>query len=119
MKVYIVTNEFDLTPLNQTLQVGDTIGRLDGTVLTTINSVEYDNDAFYDWIGSADSLNYLSFTGTIPDPPVGGSVPTTPVVAPATPTSAGNQGTWATDGVYLYWCVDQDAWVRWVIVTSW
>lgn len=119
MQVYTVTAEFDLTPLNETLQVGDTVGKLDGAILTTVNGDEYDNLAFYDWIGSADSLNYLTFTGTVPDPPVGGAVPATPVAAPATPTSPGAQGTWATDGIYIYWAVADNVWYRWVVVTSW
>jgi len=119
MQVYTVTQEFCMHPLNEAILVGDTIGKLDGATLTTVNGSEYDNDAFYDWVGSANSLDFLSFTGTIPDPPVGGGVPAAPVTAPATPTSAGAQGTWATDGTYLYWCIATNTWVRWVVVTSW
>ena len=119
MQVYTVIKEFDLTPLNQVLYVGDTVGKLSGSILATVNGAEYDNKAFYDWIGSANSADKLSFTGTIPDPPTGAGVPRTPVASPATPTSTGTQGTWATDGVYLYWCVATDTWVRWVVVTSW
>ena len=119
MQVYTVTAEYDLTPLNQTLQVGDTVGKLTGSILTTVNGVEYDNRAFYDWIGSTDSLNYMSFAGVVPDPPTGTGVPRTPVAAPSGPNDTGTQGTWANDGTYLYWCVADSVWVRWVVVTSW
>lgn len=119
MQVYTVISEFDLTPLNQTLQVGDTLGKFDGQVLTTVNGSEYDNKALYDWLGSADSLNYLSFTGTVPDPSTGSGVPATPVATPSGPSDTGTQGIWATDGTYLYWCIATDTWVRWVVATSW
>ena len=119
MQVYTVTKAFDLTPLNQPLNVGDTVGKFSGSVLTTVNSAEYDNQAFYDWIGSQNSLGYSSLSGVVPDPSEGSGVPSAPVAAPATPTSTGEQGTWATDGSYMYWCVSLNTWVRWVLVTNW
>jgi len=119
MRVYTVTNEFDLTLLNMTVTVGTTIGKYDGQILSLIGSTEWSDPAFYDWVGSPDSLNFMSFTGVVPDPVAGDGVPRTPVATPATPTSAGTQGTWAYDGTYLYWCVATDTWVRWVLVTSW
>lgn len=118
MQVYTVISEFNLTPCNITLEVGDTVGKLSGSVLVVINGTEYDNKALYNWIGSVNSADQLSFVGVVPDPPVGGSVPTTPVTAPASSSSAGTQGTWAYDGVYLYWCVATDTWFRWVCATS-
>jgi len=120
MLVYNVIKEFDLTtPCGQTLYVGDTVGKLEGSVLSTVNGIELESQAFYEWIGSANSADKLAFTGIVPDPPSGTGVPATPVAAPATPTSTGTQGTWATDGTYLYWCVATDTWVRWVVVTNW
>jgi hypothetical protein len=118
MNVYVVTNDFSQHPDGIALEVGDTVGKLSGSTVVIVDSVSYTNDAFYAWVGSPDSLNYLSFTGSIPDPSTGG-VPVTPVTAPATPTSSGTQGTWAWDGTYMYWCRDTDVWVRWVVITSW
>jgi len=119
MRVYQVISDFDLTPMNVALTVGDVVGKLDGAVAVTVNSIQYANQALYDWVGSANSAEELQFVGTIPDPPVGGGVPATPVAVPATPTSAGSQGTWSYDGTYFYWCVANNTWVRWVVVTSW
>lgn len=119
MQVYTVTKEFCMHPLNELILVGQTIGKLDGSVLTVVDGSQYDNDAFYDWVGSTNSLDYLSYAGVVPDPPVGGGVPATPVSAPSGPSDTGTQGTWAFDGNYIYWCVATDTWVRWVVVTSW
>jgi len=119
MNVYTVTAAFDQVPDNIALVIGDTVGKLAGDTIVTVNSVEYTNDAFYAWVGSVDSLNYLNFTGTVPDPATGSGVPTTPVTAPVTPTSTGTQGTWAFDGTYMYWCRATNIWVRWVVVRSW
>jgi hypothetical protein len=120
MQVYTVIKDFTLSiPCSQALSIGDTVGKLDDSVGSVINGTDSDSQAFYDWVGSAGSLEFLSFTGTIPDPSVGGGVPATPVAAPATPTSTGVQGTWATDSTYLYWCIATDIWVRWVVVTNW
>jgi hypothetical protein len=37
-----------------------------------IGSTESDNQAFFKWVGSADSIPYLAVAGVLPDPPVGG-----------------------------------------------
>ena len=37
-----------------------------------------------------------------------------PVAAPAANTSPGDQGDWAYDGTYMYWCVAANTWVRWI-----
>jgi hypothetical protein len=119
MNVYTVTAAFDQVPDNISLGIGDTIGKLESETECVVNSVSYTNDAFYVWVGSADALNYMAFTGNIPDPSSGGGVPTAPVTAPATSTSTGTQGTWAWDGTYMYWCRATNVWVRWVVVQSW
>lgn len=120
MQVYICTKEFDLTTLNVTVTVGQTVSKWDGQILSLVDTVEWPNKAFYDWIGEADSLNYISFVGSIPDPsPSGSGVPQTPSAAPATPTSAGTQGTWAWDGTYFYWCRATNIWIRWVVERTW
>ena len=120
MQVYTVISDFTLaSPCGITLEVGDTVGKLDGSVGSVVNGTESDSQALYDWIGSANSLDQLSFTGVVPDPPSGSGVPTTPVAAPSGPSDTGTQGTWAVDSNYLYWCIATDTWVRWVVVTSW
>ncbi len=101
MRVYTVIREFDITPLNVTATVGTTIGKLDGEVVTVIGTSEWTNRAFYDWVGHPNSAEELQFTGVVPDPPTGSSVPRTPVAVPATPTSPGVQGTWSIDGTYF------------------
>ena len=76
MDSYIVTSEFSAPQLGVRLLVGDTVGKIASRVDTLIGVVEYPCKAFYDWIGTADSLNYLSFVGVLPDPagPGGGNV---------------------------------------------
>ncbi len=41
------------------------------------------------------------------------------VAVPATPTSAGTMGQWASGGGYNYICTATNVWIRWAIVTSW
>lgn len=38
---------------------------------------------------------------------------------PTTNTSSGQQGDWAWDGIYLYWCVNTNEWVRWIPIRVW
>ena len=119
MNVYTVTAAFKQAPDNIALEVGNTVGKLEGSVLSTVDSVEYTNEAFYAWIGSADSLNYMSFTGNVPDPSTGSGVPATPVATPSGPTDTWTQGTWAWDGTYMYWCRATDVWIRWAVERTW
>jgi len=62
---------------------------------------------------------YLTLTGIVPDPAVGGAVPAAPVAVPALPNSAGTQGTWAFDGTYYYWAIANNQWVRMSCITVW
>jgi hypothetical protein len=120
MFVYACTNDFTLLPAGVSIVAGQSVTKWENLVLSSIDGVEVDTPAFYDWIGSSDSLNYLSFSGVVPDPnPAGSGVPQSPVAVPATPTSPGSQGTWAWDGTYVYWCISLNTWVRSVAVTSW
>jgi hypothetical protein len=68
MNVYTVTREFSAPQLGVQLDVGDTIGKVGSRLTVLIGAVEYPCQAFYDWVGTADSLNYMSFTGVLPDP---------------------------------------------------
>lgn len=68
MNVYTVTREFAAPQIPDRLEVGDTIGQIVSRGTLLIGGVEYTNHAFYDWVGSADSLNYLLFVGAVPDP---------------------------------------------------
>jgi len=68
MDVYTVISEFAAPKQGQRLYVGDTVGKLASRTSVLIGAVEYDCLAFWQWIGTDDSLNYLSFMGTVPDP---------------------------------------------------
>ena len=68
MTVYLVTHAFSAPQLGVALPVFGTIGKIAGRVSSLIGGVEYTSRAFYDWLGSADSLNYLLSTGVLPDP---------------------------------------------------
>jgi len=73
MDAYVVTTGFSVSYLGENLVVGDTVGKLSSRVSVLVAGTEYGNLAFYDWVGTADSLNYLSLTGVLPDPPAPGS----------------------------------------------
>jgi hypothetical protein len=68
MDVYTVIQAFDLPLLGMEVTVGSSVSKLAGEIDSFVNTTEWDNKAFYQWIGSPDSLNYLNFTGTVPDP---------------------------------------------------
>lgn len=72
MDSYIVTNEFAAPQLGVRLYVADTVGKIGARVSSLIGVAEYASQAFYDWVGTADSLNYLAFVGVLPDPPAPG-----------------------------------------------
>ena len=72
MDVYTVIKAFDLNIVNQELSIGNTVGRFSLSINTLVNATQFPNKAFWQWIGSQDSLNYLSFMGTVPDPSSGG-----------------------------------------------
>ena len=67
MDVYSVIKEFSAPQLGVHVGLTDTVSKLSGRVAAKVNASEYECKAFYDWIGSADSLNYLLYTGTVPD----------------------------------------------------
>jgi len=68
MDIYTATAEFHLPVEGVLVTVGTTIEKFSSKVATLIGSTEYDNDALYKWIGSDNSLLYLSFVSTVPDP---------------------------------------------------
>ena len=68
MKIYTATAEFSLPVQGEAIVIGQTLSRYDNSVVVLIGSTEYTNQALYDWVGSDDSLNYLTFTGSAPDP---------------------------------------------------
>jgi hypothetical protein len=74
MLVYSVIKEFCLHLLNQTVEVGDTVGKLESRVGSVVDGTEWDDQAFFDWVGSVNSLEFLQFVGTVPDPPVPGAI---------------------------------------------
>ena len=54
------------------MYVGNTVGKIASRVASLIGGVEYPSQAFYDWVETINSLNYLAFVGTVPDPGTGG-----------------------------------------------
>jgi hypothetical protein len=71
MDIYTVTQAFDLPLLPGTVQIGDSVSKYSNSVNTLVNTTRFPNSAFYSWIGSTDSLGYLSFAGSVVDPPDG------------------------------------------------
>lgn len=81
MNSYITISEFVAPQIGVRLSVGNTVGKIAPRSSVLIGSTEYISSAFFNWIGTADSLNYLSFVGVLPDPigpagaiTIGGSV---------------------------------------------
>lgn len=72
MDVYTVIKAFDLNIINQEVAIGDTVGKFGGSINTLVNATQFPNKAFWQWIGSPDSLTYLTFVGVVPDPSSGG-----------------------------------------------
>jgi hypothetical protein len=68
VNVYTVVSEFSAPQLGIRLHVLDTVGKIGSRVSSLIGAVEYTNQAFYDWLGSVNSLIYLAFVGALPDP---------------------------------------------------
>lgn len=68
MNVYSTVKEFSAPQLGVHLNVLDTVGKISVRTSVLIGGIEYGSDAFYGWVGTTDSLNYLSFVGTVPDP---------------------------------------------------
>ena len=73
MQVYTVTSAFDFSQLGLEMSVGMTVGKISSRQNVIIGSIEYPNLAIWNWLGSADSLKYLLFVGTLPDPVTPGS----------------------------------------------
>jgi len=73
MNVYVATAEFHLPVEGVLVSIGDTVSKYSGSVKTLVNALSYDNCALHQWVGSDDSLNYLSFIGSVPDPLTPGS----------------------------------------------
>lgn len=71
MDVYTVSKAFDLNIINQEVAIGDTVSKFGGSVNTLVNATQFPNKAFWQWIGSQDSLTYLTFLGVVPDPTPG------------------------------------------------
>ena len=72
MDIYVVTKEFSSPQLGVRLNLSDTVGHYSSQVIDLVGGTQYSSQAFYDWVGSPDSFNYLSYTGSIPDPSSGG-----------------------------------------------
>lgn len=97
MDVYTVDRSFSLPILNKSLAIGTFISKYSGSVNTLVNAVEYPDKALWGWIGSTDSLNYLSLSGSLPDP----SGPITEVHGSVSLTAGQNFYTLVSDFSFL------------------
>lgn len=68
MDNYLVSKAFDVPRLGIEVPAGTIISKYSTKVDTLLGTVEWPDEAFYQWIGSPGSLGYMAFTGTIPDP---------------------------------------------------
>lgn len=73
MDIYTATADFHLPVEGTFVPAGTTVAKYGSQVITVIGAVQYTNCALYKWVGSPNSLLYLAFSGTAPDPS-GGSV---------------------------------------------
>lgn len=74
MNLYTVIKEFSAPQLGIRLYVSDAVGNMQSRIGTLIDGTEYSDNAFYKWVGSADSLNYLVYVGTVSDPSIPGTL---------------------------------------------
>ena len=100
-------DSFDFTRI----QVGETIGVLAGSPSVSVKG------QIVGGLPVPGAYAFLTLTGTVPDPATGGS--SAPVAVPATSTSPGTQGTWSYDGIYYYWCVTTNVWIRMSAIRTW
>ena len=68
MNIYTATAAFSLPNTGEAISIGDTLSKYSDSVVVLIDSTEYTNAALYSWVGSADSLNYLTLSGSTSDP---------------------------------------------------
>ena len=68
MKNYITTKAFDVSMLGMEVPIGTIISKFEDKIDTMIGTMEWADQAFWQWIGSAGSLGSMNYTGTTPDP---------------------------------------------------
>ena len=68
MDNYIVTKAFDVPNLGLEVSIGTILSKFSTKVDSFIGALEWQDEAFYQWLGSAGSLGFVNFTGTVPDP---------------------------------------------------
>lgn len=68
MDNYLTTKAFDVPRLGVQVPVGTIISKYASKIDAMLGALEWPDEAFYQWIGSAGSLGFMDFTGTIPDP---------------------------------------------------
>ena len=68
MDNYLTTVAFDVPKLGLEVAQGTIISKFASKVDSMIGTVEWADEAFYQWIGSTGSLGVMGFTGTVPDP---------------------------------------------------
>jgi hypothetical protein len=74
MNIYTATAEFSFSQIGILVQIGDTIGKITARSSVYVGGAEYADKAAFNWIGTVDSLNYMTAAGTTPDPSTGSAV---------------------------------------------
>jgi hypothetical protein len=74
MNTYTAVQEFSLPVEGKLVTIGMSVAKYAGSQVTVVGGVSYTNKALYEWVGSVNSLLYLSFGGVIPDPSSGSVV---------------------------------------------
>ena len=81
MDNYLTTKALDISKIGVEVPIGTIISKFASKIDSMIGSLEWDDEAFYQWIGSPGSLTCMNFTGSIPDPSsiiaISGSIPLT------------------------------------------
>ena len=62
MDIYNVICAFDIPMLGVEVGIGDTVSKLGSSFDCLVNAIAWDDKAFYQWVGSKDSLNYLELS---------------------------------------------------------
>ena len=68
MDIYTAIQDFSLPHQGVLVTVGTTLGKFSSKTSVLVGAVEFNNQALWDWLGSPNSLLYVSFSGTVPEP---------------------------------------------------
>jgi len=72
MIIYTAIKEFVIKPENILVSIGDTLNKFENAVMVSVGGQNLTERTFYMWVGMPESLDYLSESSILPDPPVPG-----------------------------------------------